>query len=490
MFLANTMAHLVEENHLGRLFTKEIGEKKVKNTFMKIKAFCIKELIKCRKNGEIILIEKVKEIYSDTDVYYIAIPGYLEPFGVHTNSIKTINEQFDELDFYDYKISKMDNLHTVFPLKVLTEKEKIIRKYMDPRIAQPYELEKIRDRLLWYLKTQDRFEEIKRGKREMKEEQDKKTTRNRKPEKAEKFKEINRDFLERLNEQLGGVIGPTMMDKFLNRASYSFEDFINKKLKAIANPFLEDKDLDESQMNKELLKIFIYIRMFSKISMIKNSRIDDENSIELVKEALKNYEKAFEFMQNNKDKNLSYEDMKKNIQNYLENKEVVKEEFEPELEEQQEYESKGNKPKLEEQEDYEAEESEPKSEGQQITESQEQNDVNPDWDELKKIDESIKDAKEKKANAKKSIDELKEWRYKINDSIKKYEDKIDQLTQSDENKDTIIKAIKELRILIKEQKSLRREIKLEIKRYKLQKQQAKYTIKENRSRKGEIFDRL
>ena len=85
---------------------------------------------------------------------------------------------------------------------------------------------------------------------------------------------------------------------------------------------------------------------------------------------------------------------------------------------------------------------------------------------------------------------MKEWKNEIKDSIKKCEDEIDQLTQSDEDKDTIIEYIKELRKLIKEQKSLRREIKLEIKRYKLQKEQAKYTIKENRLRKGEIFDRL
>ena len=507
MLLSNSMAHLVDTNDISKMFTEEGQESKIqlKDAFYEIKERCIEELINCKQSGEDIFIEKI--IYDGTDAILVAIPGYFEPFCVHLNNVKLNLDEYDSLQYFNYNISKMDMLITTFPLKISEEKDSIIREYMNPYRTDPNELNGIRDRLLWYINTQDRFKEIREGK--MKQEpktvgikendmQDKKEvkfkkvttsptepnkditkkrTRNKRPEKAEKFKEINRVFLESLNEQLGGIIGPTMIDKFLNRASYSFEALINGRLKAIATPFFKDKDLDELQMNKELLKIFIYIRMFSKISMINNSRIDDENSIEVVRNAFGNYETAFEFMQKNKDGNLSYDDMQKGITKYIESREE-RESEEKQFNETQDVEEIGV-------EEFKTEDGEMEKEDNSNFENEEQI-----FKKLKGVTESIVGAKEIKSLAKDSIEVLKRRKKEIEQLIKQNEDQINRVILSGESQETVLEQIKALRELIKEQKALKKEIKRKIKQFKLQKKQAKYDIKESQKLRGESIDRL
>lgn len=144
--------------------------------------------------------------------------------------------------------------------------------------------------------------------------------------------ENNRKFLNEINEVLNGLITPNLMEGLLNRASYSFENLYNNKLKDKIYEKLGYIEIPEEKLEEEAKKVFLYTRMTKNMSMINNSLIKGDKLSVLLDESVVEYDKGIEFLEKYGDRDLPFKDMQNAMKQYVAGKDV----FELDLEQQEE----------------------------------------------------------------------------------------------------------------------------------------------------------
>ena len=162
MYLSNVMAHILAENRTNLESIKNLKEEGIDiNDAIKdmyaLKDRCIREIIKCKENGENL------EIFFTYDegvnqTFTAIIPNYMEPFSMHINKNTGIDE--DTFEKYPPKsIEMLPNYKTIYPFKVTPEKENAL-KYIYRNI-EDRDLKRVKSRVKWYFDAQERLREPK-----------------------------------------------------------------------------------------------------------------------------------------------------------------------------------------------------------------------------------------------------------------------------------------------------------------------------------------
>lgn len=173
----------------------------------------------------------------------------------------------------------------------------------------------------------DVIEEKQRGGVEKEQDEDDKKkekttsdTENHKTNKIEQknYTEKNREFLISVNENIGQIISPEIMEELLKRASYSFEDVYNNKLKEKIMEKLRKANTPEDKIEIEAQKVFIYIRITKSLSEIKASIIRGEKLDNIIDNSILEYQTGLEFLEKHKDNYLTYKELRKAMIAYVE----------------------------------------------------------------------------------------------------------------------------------------------------------------------------
>ena len=128
----------------------------------------------------------------------------------------------------------------------------------------------------------------------------------------------NREFLSEINTNIGEIITPEIMEGLLKRASYSFRDLYESKLKDEILGRLEILEVPDENKDIEAQKVFLYLRMAKNISMINSGAINGENLDKVLDDTTVEYENGFEFFERHIGDGLSYKDLKKYMKIYVE----------------------------------------------------------------------------------------------------------------------------------------------------------------------------
>lgn len=135
--------------------------------------------------------------------------------------------------------------------------------------------------------------------------------------KTNDFTEENREFLSNINENIGGILTPEIMEGLLKRASYSFKDLYNRKLKDKINSRLEILEIPEEELDKESQKVFVYIRIAKNMSMIKTSMIAGEKLEELLDYSILEYQNGYSFLEKHIGDGLTYNELRRYMKEYI-----------------------------------------------------------------------------------------------------------------------------------------------------------------------------
>ena len=125
-----------------------------------------------------------------------------------------------------------------------------------------------------------------------------KKTNNKKENKQKDFTSENKKFLEAINANIGGIMTPEIMEGLLKRASYSFKDVYEDKLRRGILKELKKLGVSKEERNIESQKVFIYIRMVKNLSTVSAGTTNGKNLIELIENSVDEYEEGFEFLEN------------------------------------------------------------------------------------------------------------------------------------------------------------------------------------------------
>lgn len=146
------------------------------------------------------------------------------------------------------------------------------------------------------------------------------TTINAKKKESTKrdFYDENREFLSQINTNIGEIITPEIMEGLLKRASYSFRDLYEGRLKDEIIGRLEILEVPEKNREVEAQKAFLYLRMVKNISMINSGAINGENLDKVLDDTTVDYEKGFEFFEKYIGNGLTYKELKRYMKIYVE----------------------------------------------------------------------------------------------------------------------------------------------------------------------------
>ena len=123
-----------------------------------------------------------------------------------------------------------------------------------------------------------------------------------------------------LNDNLGDFITPKVMEGLLNKASYSFKNLYNNKLKQELIDRLEILEIPEEQRELEAIKVFLYMRMTKNMSMIANSMIKGHELESLLDMSACEYEDAMKFYIKHRDDEITYNELVKGMKQFIETK--------------------------------------------------------------------------------------------------------------------------------------------------------------------------
>ncbi len=328
VFMANQMAHLLEKKKLKDGIKNEKSDIEsfgliLFKSFMRIKKHCIELLLNEKKKGENIKISCTKENFqsnlnSDTnfkDVINIELPGYWQPFTIHTN-----------LDDYEDKDKKVieDNCSFIsqgliytFPLKISPKKHSLLTKLNELNISR---YNRNLDRIRWYLSSSVRKDIVKKDIKRPKVGEKRKYTG-----KGLTKSKNNEQFLEELQTKLGITLPENIKEGMLHRASYSFYEFM-EKMSPIAKSKLNEKGIEEKDQEKELYKIFLHMRLTKSISAINKLPADSEQFKENIENSSDGYEATYNYLTNNVTEKDDFKIVRKNIRDLAKNKEQEKSE--------------------------------------------------------------------------------------------------------------------------------------------------------------------
>lgn len=128
----------------------------------------------------------------------------------------------------------------------------------------------------------------------------------------------NEDFLNMINQNLGKIITPDIMEGLLKRASYSFKNLYDGKLREDIVDGLKILEVPDESLEIEAQKVFLYIRMAKNISMINSGAINGEKLSNILADSVIEYGEAIKFFEKHISEGLSYNDMKKGIKQFVE----------------------------------------------------------------------------------------------------------------------------------------------------------------------------
>ncbi len=460
MNLSNITAHIMTTNKFRWNIRKENrNPDSIIRPLFNLKHNCIKELIKCKQKGEDIEINRQR--IGSEEIYTITVPEYFEAFCVH-GRCELDEEQLKQCEDPKYFLEGMKSTE---PFKISPEKHMLLAYlYKNKEI----ESKDMMQRIELYLKAQERFKEKAKKKEEEKTiEQKKYTGKETKIKENIKNEEKNRQFIDKINQQLGQVFTEENIEDFVKRANYSFENVYEKKLKKIIYEKLDNLEKSEENKKIEALKVFVYIRISKNISMINSGAINGENLESLIDESITEYKKAYEYLEIFKGKNASYADIKKGIKVYA--KKAQKTEETQIINNTAITKGKDQEKPLEKNQEIKLKRIRKQTIGM-LNQDQEKNEVK----------EQIKTLKDQKTEKSKQISENEE---KINQIL------INSI-ESTENKEQIIKEIIDLRDTIKKLKEERKRIKEQIKMHKAHKKYLKYQMKETENSRDDMLDDL
>lgn len=137
----------------------------------------------------------------------------------------------------------------------------------------------------------------------------------------------NEEFLNMINQNLGGIITPDLMGGLLKQASYSFKNLYTDRLREDIVDRLKFLEVDDEILETEAQKVFLYIRMTKNISMINSRAINGKNLSDILDDSVVEYADGMKFFEKHIADGLSYNEMKKAIKQFIE---TGKDPFEPE----------------------------------------------------------------------------------------------------------------------------------------------------------------
>lgn len=132
------------------------------------------------------------------------------------------------------------------------------------------------------------------------------------------FNSENREFLSRINDNIGGILTPDIMEELAKKASYSFKDLYDDKLKDEILGRLKILEVPEENREIEVQKAFLYLRMTKNISMIKSGAINGQALDNLLDDTTIEYDKGFEFFEKHIGDSLTYRNLRKLMKEYVE----------------------------------------------------------------------------------------------------------------------------------------------------------------------------
>lgn len=132
------------------------------------------------------------------------------------------------------------------------------------------------------------------------------------------FTAENQKFLSSINTNMGNIINPEIMEELLKRASYSFKNLYDKKLKEGIIERLEILEIPEDKRELEAQKVFLYLRMAKNISMINSGAINGDNLDKVLDDSTIEYSEGISFFEKHIGDGLTYKDLKKLMQQYVE----------------------------------------------------------------------------------------------------------------------------------------------------------------------------
>lgn len=128
----------------------------------------------------------------------------------------------------------------------------------------------------------------------------------------------NEVFLNMINQNLGDIMTPDIIEGLLKRASYSFKNLYEGKLREDIVDRLKILEVPDETLEIEAQKVFLYIRMAKNISMINSGAINGENLSNILDDSAIEYDKAIKFFEKHMSEGLSYNEMKKAIKQFVE----------------------------------------------------------------------------------------------------------------------------------------------------------------------------
>ena len=137
--------------------------------------------------------------------------------------------------------------------------------------------------------------------------------------KKDGIKNENKEFLEKINTNIGGIIKSEIMEGLLERASYSFNDLYEDKLKSKIVKGLQELGVPKENEEVEAEKVFLYLRMTKNISFINAGIINGEGLTNVLNETLQEYKTGFSFFEEHIEDGLTYKELKKQIKEYVKN---------------------------------------------------------------------------------------------------------------------------------------------------------------------------
>ena len=143
-------------------------------------------------------------------------------------------------------------------------------------------------------------------------------TKKKKDKTPRDFNAENLEFLSSINANIGEIITPEIMEGLLKRASYSFKDLYDGKLKNEIMGRLEILEIPEENREIEAQKVFLYLRMAKNISMINSGAINGKELDNVLDDTTIEYEKGFSFIEKHIGDGLKYNDLKKYMKMYVE----------------------------------------------------------------------------------------------------------------------------------------------------------------------------
>lgn len=310
MYLSNQLAHAFGENRnlTGKNKQSALQMSFIRESLMNIKDWCVHKIISEKEKGASVeLATKNKHPNSKFGLIFVtSLPNYFEPFIVHISQ-NELSEKEKQQCSDNYYLLWNDALRTTFPSYISEGKAKLFEKVY---YKNYFKYENIKgsewNRLSLFLSRRNRLLKRKsiKGAR---------TTGNMKS-KSDKL-DIQKDnilVLEELERILKIKFPCYFKNGLLQRTSYSLRD-VQSLIYETAREKLKKVGIREEDMDGELAKLFIHMKMTEPLSTFIRS---EENRENVVNRAIEGYDRCFSFIIANIEKTNNYSELKSKMRKF------------------------------------------------------------------------------------------------------------------------------------------------------------------------------